>query len=113
MKKYLTIICCAMLLSIVGFTVVRAGYYTGPNNSLYVTTAVGSNWLEGTLSNDTAQHYKKIYVQAGSEGSWSALVPPTTHSVTQRDTKRLFDRDYLMVNPCWKVNESDPLSCRS
>ena len=113
MKKYLTIVCCAMLISAVGFVAVKAGYYTGPNNSLYVTATAGWNWLEGTLANDSAQHYKKIFVQDGNEGTWSDLVPPTTHSVTHRDKRGLFDKDYSMMNPCWKVNASDPLSCRS
>lgn len=113
MKKYLTVICCAVFLSVAGFITVRAGYYTGPNNSLYAEATSGWNWLEGKLSNDSAQYYKQVYVQLGNEGSWSSLASPSTHSVSKRDTQGLFERDYAFMNPCWKVNSTANLSCRS
>lgn len=113
MKKYLTVIFCAALISIAGFTAVKAGYFTGPNNSLYVEVTGGWNWSKGTLSNDSEQHYKKIYVQLGNQGSWSSLVSPSTHSVSQKDTKGLFEKDYAFVNPCWKTSSDGNLICRS
>lgn len=113
MKKYLAVICCATLLSLVGFVAVKAGYYTGPNNSLYVTANAGVLWIEGTLANDSAQHYKKIYAQAGTQGSWSSLVAPSVHSVTQKDTRAIWEEDIAFLNPCWKVSSSDVLTCRS
>lgn len=113
MKKYLFVVFGAFLISIAGIVNAKAGYFTGPNNSLYVDVVGGSNWIEGTLSNDSAQHYKQIYVQLGGEGTWSDLVTPNTHSVTQRDYRKLFDKDYSKVVHCWKVNKNDALSCRS
>lgn len=96
-----------------GVFIVKAGYYTGPNNSLYADATAGWNWLEGSLANDSEQHYKQIYVQDGDEGSWSDLVSPSTHSVSHRDYRGLFDTQYSMMKPCWKVNASDSLTCRS
>lgn len=113
MKKYLAVICCAVLLSVAGFITVKAGYFTGPNNSLYVTANGGWLWIEGTLSNDSAQHYKQIYAQIGNSGSWSILVERTTHSVTQRDTRGMFETDDSFLRPCWKVNKGDSLTCRN
>ena len=112
MKKYLTVICCAVFLSVAGFVAVRAAYYTGPRNSLYVETRTGWLWSEGTLSNDSEQHHKKLYVQVGNEGSRSTLVDPSVHSVTHKDSKGLFEKDFAMINPCWKDKPIDPLVCK-
>ncbi len=112
MKKYFAVICCAMVLSIFGAGLVKAGYGCGPNkNSLWMTASAGSNWVEGTLSNYKEDLYKKVYSQSGSSGSWSSLVAPSVHSVTHKNKSSLFDKDYAETKPCWKVKQSDSLSC--
>ena len=104
MKKYLGVICCiALISSIAGVVVARAGYYTGPNNSLYMSANAGTLWVEGTLANDSARHYKQVYAQAGKQGSWSKMVEPSVHSVTQRDSRGVFEPDNAYLKTCWKV----------
>lgn len=113
MKKYLGAICCALMISIIGIIGVKAGYFVGPDKSLYVTAVTKTFSIEGTIANDSAQHYKKIYAQSGSQGSWSDLVAPTVHSVSKKDTRAIWEDDTAFLNPCWKVNATDPLSCAS
>lgn len=113
MKKYLIAVCGTFLLSMAGLILVKAGYYTGPNNSLYVSTNTGWLWLEATLSNNTEEHWKTVYVQEGDEGSWSAFVEPSVHSVTHRDSRGILESQYSYVNPCWKFSEYGSRSCRS
>ena len=114
MKRYLIAICCVTIVSVIGIAVVKAGYYTGPNNSLYVEVDFGWLSMTGTLSNDSAQHYKLIYVQYGSEGTWSGIVNPEVHSVSQTDKKDLFEINDAFANPCWRDGSLEPgsMTCR-
>ncbi|MEG2322108.1 MAG: hypothetical protein RSB71_01280 [Bacilli bacterium] len=111
MKKYLAVICCGLFLLIAGYITVKAGYYVGPNNSLYVSSKAGWLWLEGTISNDSAQHYKQMFTQNGNQGSWSAIVAPSVHEVTQKDSRAIWEPDTAFLRPCWKVNAGDSMTC--
>ena len=116
MKRYLIAICCVTVVSVIGIAAVKAGYYTGPNNSLYVDVVFESNSsMTGTIYNDTARHHKQIYVQYGKSGSWSIIVDPDVHSVSQTDKKGfLFDSDDAFTNPCWRDGSLEPgsMTCR-
>ena len=113
MKKYLITICCALVVAIAGYSNVRAGYYVGPNNALYVTANTGVLWVEGKLANNNAELYKKIYVQAGTEGSWSGVGAPAVHEISHTDYRGIFEDDIAFLNPCWKVNAGDSFTCRN
>src|SRR5574344_2864931 len=113
MKKYLAAICCIFLFTIAGYVTVKAGYYVGPNNSLYVSANAGWLWTEGTIANDSEQHYKQMFAQTGNEGSWSSIVAPAIHSVTQRDSRAIWEPDTAFLKPCWKVNSTDSMTCRN
>lgn len=93
--------------------VVKAGYTTGPDNKLYMSANVGLLWIEGTLSNyhPTDHYYKRVYSQAGNEGSYSAWALPDTHSITHRDSRGLFETDYAETKPCWKSDASGNQIC--
>lgn len=116
MKRYLIAICCVTIVSVIGIAAVKAGYYTGPNNSLYVDIVFGSSTsMTGTIYNDTARHHKQIYVQYGNEGKWSEEVGPNVHHVSVTDKKGLlFDSDDAFTNPCWRDGslEPGPMTCR-
>ena len=116
MKRYLIAICCVTIVSVIGIAAVKARYYTGPNNSLYVDVVFESNSsMTGTLHNDSAQHYKQIYVQYGNEGKLSNLAQPAEHYVSETDKRGLlFDSDTAFTNPCWRDGsiESGPMTCR-
>lgn len=112
MKTYNKIIFFTLAACLIAIGLVKAGYFCGPNDSLYMETRSGWKWLEATLSNDSAQHYKRVYVQSGNNGSYSWWVKPEDHSVTHKENAGLFDKDYAFANPCWKLSPNGEMICR-
>lgn len=113
MKKYLVVISLGLLLSIAGAISVKAGYATGPDKKQYMTAKAGFLWIEGTLSNyhPTDHYYKRVYAEAGNSGTFSDWALPSTHSITRRDSRNIFEPDNAMTKPCWKYSSSGNQIC--
>lgn len=108
MKKYVTTLAFAVVVTVSGLATALAGYNLGPNNVFHMDTAAGTSlqgkWIEGTMSNGAPAAYnyqKQVYARSGAGGTYSDWAKKSTRSITHRDYGSLFD-DYAEVKGYWR-----------